>query len=150
MIVEFGTRLPGRDYVDRPSVYGIVFDAQGRVLVVEEDDEYYLPGGGIDPGEDVEAGLRRELVEETGYAIEILGGVCSARQYAIDKASGRAWVKLCSFFTIRLVGESKGPSIATNHPHWVTVDEAVKLLKDEAHHWAVRQAFAAQSRQKTE
>ena len=146
----FGTPVAGRDYVNRPSVYGLVFDARGHVLVVEEDDEYYLPGGGIDPGEDVETGLRRELIEETGYAIEIIGLLCKARQYAIDKASGRAWMKLCSFFSIRLVGDSQGPSIKTNTPHWVGVDEAIRLLKDEAHHWAVRQAHEAQKRQKTE
>jgi len=149
-MAAFGTRLPGRDYVDRPSTYGIVFDAQGRVLVVEEDDEFYLPGGGLDPGEAVEAGLRREFVEETGYAIDILGPLCDARQYAIDKASGRAWLKLCSFFRIRLVGQSAGPSIATNHPAWVTVAEADRLLKDEAHRWALRQALAHQNRQNTE
>jgi 8-oxo-dGTP diphosphatase len=148
--LEFGTPLAGRDYVDRPSVYGIVFDAAGRVLVVEEDDEYYLPGGGIDPGEDLETGLRRELIEETGYAIEILAPLCDARQYAIDKASGRAWKKLCSFFVIRLVGDTKGPSIATNHPEWVSIERAATLLKDEAHRWAVRQALDAQNRQKTE
>lgn len=139
--VEFGEKLPGRDYVDRPSVYGIVFDGGGRVLVVEEDDEFYLPGGGIDPGEDVEAGLRRELIEETGYAIEILGALCTARQYAIDKASGRAWLKLSSFFAIRLVGKSDGPSIKTNTPHWVMLDEAVRLLRDESHRWALRRAL---------
>lgn len=139
--MEFGEKLPGRDYVDRPSVYGIVFDGEGRVLVVEEDDEFYLPGGGIDPGEDVETGLRRELIEETGYAIEIIGALCTARQYAIDKASGRAWIKLSSFFAIRLVGASNGPSIATNTPHWVTLDEAARLLKDESHRWALGRAL---------
>lgn len=37
---------------------------------------YELPGGGINPGEDVELGVRREVLEETGYVpgrMEFLG-----------------------------------------------------------------------------
>ncbi len=41
----------------------------GRILLVEFDDEsglhYNLPGGGIEPGESIPAGLRREIREET-------------------------------------------------------------------------------------
>ena len=139
---EFGQPVPGRTYRERPSAYGIVFGGEGRVLVVEEDDEYYLPGGGLDPGEDNDTGVRREFVEETGYTIEILGALGTARQYAIDKKSGQAWMKLCAFYAVRLVGESKGPGIASNRPEWVTVAEAMALLNDDAQRWGLRQALA--------
>ena len=45
----------------------------GKVLLVKEvlreRSRWNLPGGGLEPGETIEAGLIRELREETGYAL---------------------------------------------------------------------------------
>jgi 8-oxo-dGTP diphosphatase len=144
-VPQFGTKLPGRDYPPRPGAYALVFDAGGQVLVVEEHGFWWLPGGGLEAGESCEAGLVREMLEETGYAVEILRELGRAREYTQDPVSKRFHDKHCAFFAVRLVGESKGPAIADNHPHWLPVEAALKKLYDETHRWAVERATSAQT-----
>lgn len=49
----------------RVSLKALIKDKNGHVLVVkEESDTWSLPGGGLDHGESIEEGLKRELFEE--------------------------------------------------------------------------------------
>jgi 8-oxo-dGTP diphosphatase len=47
----------------------------GALLLSEYDDEtglhYNLPGGGVEPGEGLHEALRREVMEETGWRVEV-------------------------------------------------------------------------------
>jgi len=52
----------------RVSVKALIQDEAGKILVVRTGDDrgWTLPGGGMDHGEDIIEGLRRELQEELG------------------------------------------------------------------------------------
>lgn len=54
------------DSLYRVSLKAIIRDEDGKVLVVKEkaDDHWNLPGGGMDHGETIHEGLKRELYEE--------------------------------------------------------------------------------------
>lgn len=56
------------------SVAGVIIDDEQRVLIVRRRDnnEWQIPGGVLELGEDVYAGLRREVYEETGLRVEPL------------------------------------------------------------------------------
>lgn len=63
-IVHEGSKR--RDSLIRVSLKAVIFDDQGRVLVVKESgrDWWDIPGGGLDHGETIKEALARELFEE--------------------------------------------------------------------------------------
>ena len=64
-VPEFGVREPDKTYVDRPGAYAVAQDHEGRFAAVAAYATYFLLGGGIDPGEEPEAALLREVLEES-------------------------------------------------------------------------------------
>lgn len=53
------------------SIKGVVLKQGHVLLLLNERDEWDLPGGRPDPGEDHRATLVREVLEETGLAVEV-------------------------------------------------------------------------------
>ncbi|MBI4885699.1 MAG: NUDIX hydrolase [Acidobacteria bacterium] len=70
-------RRDSRQYPERPIVgVGAVIVQDGRVLIVKRRYEplagrWSLPGGTLELGETLEAGLAREMREETGLEVEV-------------------------------------------------------------------------------
>jgi ADP-ribose pyrophosphatase YjhB (NUDIX family) len=69
--------MVGRSYPDRPVIgVGAVILVGGRVVLVKRaheplKGEWNLPGGGVELGETLEAACAREVLEETGLAVEV-------------------------------------------------------------------------------
>ncbi|WP_425069751.1 NUDIX hydrolase [Reyranella sp.] len=53
------------------SIKGVVLHGGRVLLLLNERDEWDLPGGRPDPGEDHRAALVREVREETGLAVDV-------------------------------------------------------------------------------
>ncbi len=66
----FGERI-GRTASIRLTVSGVLFDSQGRILLIRRADNgwWALPGGGVEPGERVVEAVVRELEEEIGVHV---------------------------------------------------------------------------------
>jgi len=89
-----GGRETTREIVEHADcVAVVVVDADNNVLLVNqfrkpvEKELLEVPAGGIDPGEDPETTVRRELREEIGYLprrVERLGGFYSAPGYCSE------------------------------------------------------------------
>ena len=87
-------RQTTREIVDHSDCIAVVaIDADNNALLVKqfrkpvEKELLEIPAGGINPGEDPEAAVRRELREETGYLpqrVERLGGFYSAPGYCSE------------------------------------------------------------------
>ena len=90
-----GDRLVPRPsaLVSRVTVGMVLVDEAGRVLMQLRDDIptiadpgcWVVPVGQIDPGETVEEGAQRELLEETGYGA---GRLVHAYERVLDRAEG--------------------------------------------------------------
>ncbi len=89
-----GGRKTTREIVEHSDCVAIVaIDDNDNVLLVNQFREAVgkelleIPAGGIDPGEDPEAAVRREMQEETGYLprkVERLSGFYSAPGYCTE------------------------------------------------------------------
>jgi 8-oxo-dGTP diphosphatase len=47
----FGEKIEGIQYKERAGVYGIAFNGEWHIALVNTPRGYSLPGGGIEPGE---------------------------------------------------------------------------------------------------
>src|SRR4051794_26590638 len=55
----------------RVSCYAIIVENKKVLLVKTSNNRWYFPGGGLNVGESIPAGLKREAWEELGVAIEV-------------------------------------------------------------------------------
>lgn len=111
------------------SVAAAVVDDRGRLLVTRraDNDHWEPPGGVLELEEDVEAGLVREVREETGLH------VVPERLTGVYKNMARGIVALV--FRCRTDGGVEGLSDEVRELRWVSAAE-VPALMDEA--YAVR------------
>jgi 8-oxo-dGTP pyrophosphatase MutT (NUDIX family) len=64
-----GNELPPLEYVN--SVHSLVLRGNSVLVLRNRDGSYHIvPGGMREPGESLEATLRREVLEETGWTID--------------------------------------------------------------------------------
>jgi len=116
------------------AVYGICEDGDGNVLLVRAAPhltvagQWFLPGGGLDHGEDPVDGLRREFGEETGLDVDVgtLLGILSDVFTLPDGAS---------LHTLRIIYRVDGyrgdlrdeVGGSSDIARWVPVDDAAEL-----------------------
>lgn len=118
----------------RVAVYGICEDRDGRVLLVRAapwlsvGGEWFLPGGGLDHGEDPVGGLRREFAEETGLTVGVgeLRGVLSD---VIDVPDGTSLHTVRIIYTIASFSGALRHEVggSTDNARWVPVADAWAL-----------------------
>jgi len=117
-------------YRRRPGAYAVLLRA-GQVLVTHQaapTPEFQLPGGGIDPGENVVAALHREVFEETGWSIGGLRRLGAYRRFTYMPEYDLWAEKVCSVWLAR-PGLRRGPPSEPGHvAHWLSPEEALDRL----------------------
>jgi predicted N-acetyltransferase YhbS/8-oxo-dGTP pyrophosphatase MutT (NUDIX family) len=127
----FGTP-PSGAFVERPAAYALIRDSSGNVLAVRARKGFFLPGGGAEKGESPLENLRREMLEETGFALATAEHETSAVQhYAVDGVQYR----MAAAFYAATLGE-RLTERREYEMHWI--DPADDGWYHACHAWAAR------------
>lgn len=128
------------DYDTRLAAYAVIVDGSAgidRVLLAlwNEGDEpkWTLPGGGVELRESVEDGVVREVLEETGYDVEV-GDLLGVHSYVIPAArrivrSRRPMRAVRVIYSAQVVGGELTREIGgtTDEARWFGLDEVIDL-----------------------
>jgi len=85
----------------RPSVYGVIIKDE-KILLVRQWDGYDLPGGGIEPGEDMHEALKREIHEETGLTAAV-GKIVTCETSFFKWDENNYWHSLLLYYICEVV-----------------------------------------------
>ena len=136
-----------RLYPDQPivGVAGIIFRGQEVVLIRRGQEpavgEWSLPGGAVEVGETPEEALRREVQEETGLEIDILGLTAVVNRIVRDQAGAVQFhYVLLDFLCCATAGVPRAGSDSTNLALVPFVELATWPLSEQTRA-VIKQAF---------
>ncbi len=107
-----------------PSVNVVVVDDRDRILMIRrsDNDNWAVPGGGMDLGESIADAAIREVREETGIEVEVIGlvGIYTNPRHVIEYTSdGEVRQEFSVVFTAKPVGGEVAPSSESLEVRWV-------------------------------
>lgn len=116
---------------DRPTGKVVLFNDQNQIALIgnKVNDFFLLPGGGIENGESILEGVKRECQEETGCEIEIINELGATEDFRLRDS------KHCISFGYTAKVVSYGiPNLTESeidigaYVKWLTVSEAIELF----------------------
>ena len=92
----FGYRQATQRYQRRDAAYAVIIDDKQRVACVVDKRRLFLPGGGLEAGEDALQAVHREVAEECARTLEVISPLDPAVQF-FRAARGQAYELRASF-----------------------------------------------------
>jgi 8-oxo-dGTP diphosphatase len=144
-----------REYPERPvvGVGGVVID-QGRALLIRRGSEplrgeWSIPGGTLELGETLAEGVVRELREETGIEVRVMGQIEVFERIFNEKSGGTSKRKkgpryhfvIVDYLCERISGEPRAGSDVTDVAY-AREEELEKFHLTETALRVIRKAFA--------
>ncbi|MEV6847222.1 NUDIX domain-containing protein [Actinoplanes sp. NPDC051411] len=131
-----------------PSANAVVVDDQGAILLIRrsDNDNWALPGGGMDLGESLPETAVRETAEETGIEVEVTGLVgiyTDPRHVILYTSNNEARQEFSVVFTARPVGGTPTPSDESTEVRWVPPREIGSLPMDRSMRMRIDQYLTA-------
>ena len=138
--LQFGRAPEGATPRDRPAAFAVVV-RDGRVataFITRSDGTCTdLPGGALEGRETDAQACVREVGEETGLVVRPLRLLGRASQF-LRTVEGEHVNNRCALFEAEVVGEDPALKIEADHVlQWLDPHEALRVLRHDAHAWAV-------------
>ena len=122
-----------RDYLNDPNapkansiavaVSAFIQDEEGRILMIRrtDNDLYSIPGGEVEPGETVTQAAVREVKEETGIDVDVVGliGIYSNPNHVIAYDDGEVRQEFSICLRARPLGGSLKTSDESSAVVWI-------------------------------
>ncbi|WP_315120618.1 NUDIX domain-containing protein [uncultured Clostridium sp.] len=138
--IGISEKIDDINYKIRKAARTILFDESGKIaiLYVSKDDYHKLPGGGIEEEENIIEALKREVEEEVGTDIEVLGEVGIIIEYRDEFK--QLQISYCYYSKVK--GEIGKPNYTEEEVNngfklkWMSIEEAINSLeKDEPYNY---------------
>ena len=133
----FGEYNPKIEYRERLGCYAVIINEKWQGCVVKTPGGYFLPGGGIESGEDDEQCLRRECIEEIGYDITLNDYIGEAAVYT-ETRKKNDYLKAVGRFYLSTLKESNEGQVDEDHEMvWLNIGDCIRELFLKNQSWAV-------------
>lgn len=111
---------------------GIVIREDGKIAIFNKSNknEYKLPGGGLEGEEKPEEAFKREVLEETGYEVEIIETLGTTEEYK----SLNNFKQISYVFVGKVINDTKHLNITEKEKYegaklvWETPEKALELI----------------------
>lgn len=133
---DVGLETPNPNtWTKRIASRGIIFNSNDKLALLNVSRRRYhkLPGGGIDPDEDLLEGLKREILEEVGCKIKEIRELVIIEEYFGEESQHQ--IDHC--FLAKVDGKVGPPSLTKQEKSWgfeviwVNLEEGIKILETE-------------------
>lgn len=134
---DIGVDLPlAGEFKERVAVRAVVYSVDGKTIALLHSQElgyHILPGGGIEEGEGLLDGLKREVLEEVGADISNIKEIGYTLQW--QGQISREHKNYC--YVTNIIGELQDVQFAEDELAeryrllWVTPNEAIELLESD-------------------
>ncbi len=119
-------------------------NTDGLIAVVRTPSGVFLPGGGLEQGEDPGQAVQREVAEECGFILKNVTQLGKAIEIVYSSDEGTCFEKVSTLFEAHL--DRLVPRGEPDHElTWLTNSEAASMLTHASHRWAV-QAYKTPAR----
>jgi 8-oxo-dGTP diphosphatase len=139
--IVFGEKLEGINYITRKGVYGVAFNENGQVAIIQNHYGYFLPGGGLEDNESIKECLLREFKEELGCGVYIDNYIGQASMYYFSDVFNHYRHPVGFFFTVDIIAQKNAKAIEEDLTLiWMNPHDCIRhMLKHQA--WAVSEVL---------
>lgn len=133
---ELGFKSKKVEYRIRKAVRAVVLDNDGKVAILHASKNGYhkIPGGGIEPDENMKVALAREIYEETGCTATVKDEVGIIMEYRDNMK--QLQISYCYLAYVKKQGEphfTKSEKEEGFELEWLSINEALRKFKQDDH-----------------